>query len=81
MGGVGGTAESVTISTQIRLDRDDGGVSLIGGEFAAFISNEALDMSVLGRDIMSLFAVIVDHQGNILCMIGQRDGYRIEATS
>ena len=33
---------------------------LLRGTYAACLQNEALDMSVIGRDILNLFAVIVD---------------------
>jgi hypothetical protein len=32
-------------------------------------------MSVLGRDIMKLFAVIVDEPGNLVCLIGKGHRY------
>jgi hypothetical protein len=35
-------------------------------------------MSVLGRDITGLFAVIVDQPGNVVCLLRQRHRYMIE---
>ncbi len=57
---------------------DDGQKVTFGGEFAAFTQDEALDMSVLGRDILNLFAVIIDKPDDAVCMVRQRHGYRIE---
>jgi hypothetical protein len=34
-------------------------------------------MSVLGRDIMNLFAVVVDRPGDLVCMIGKGHSYTI----
>jgi len=34
-------------------------------------------MSVLGRDILDLFAVIVDRPGDVVCLVGQRHRYQI----
>jgi hypothetical protein len=34
-------------------------------------------MSVLGRDIINLFALIVDRPQDIVCLLGQRHRYRI----
>jgi hypothetical protein len=48
------------------------------GSFAAFTALESLDMSVLGRDITNLFAVIVDRPRNLVCLLGQRHRYTIE---
>jgi hypothetical protein len=48
------------------------------GRFAAFTDPKALDMSVLGRDITNLFAVIVDRPQDLVCLLGQRQHYRIQ---
>jgi hypothetical protein len=76
--GVGGLAESVVIATQIRLTRENGEKAVFRGQFAAVTELEALDMSVLGRDITNLFAVIVDRPGDFVCLLGQRHHYTIE---
>jgi len=34
-------------------------------------------MSVLGRDISGLFALIVDRPNNVVCLVGQNHGYNI----
>lgn len=47
------------------------------GQFAAVLEPEALDVSVLGRDITGLFAVIVDQPGDTVCLVGQRHRYAI----
>jgi len=77
LGGVGGTVDSVAVSTQIRLTRDGQGKVLFRGEFAAVTALEALDMSVLGRDITDMFAVVVDHPGNAVCLVSQPHRYEI----
>ncbi len=51
---------------------------LFRGRYAAVIKLEALDMSVLGRDISGLFAVIVDQPHNVVCLVGQRHHYAIQ---
>jgi len=38
---------------------------------------EALDISVLGRDMTDLFAVIVDRRAEVVCLLGQRHHYII----
>ncbi|HEV3443270.1 MAG TPA: hypothetical protein VG099_01450 [Gemmataceae bacterium] len=81
LGGVGGAVATVCIDTQIRLPRHDGGAVLFQGRFAAFTDPESLDMSVLGRDISNLFAVIVDRPGDVVCLLGQRHKYTISESS
>ena len=58
--GVGGVSPSVVVETCSRLPRENSGKALFRGQFAAFTDAEALDMSVLGSDILNLFALIVD---------------------
>jgi hypothetical protein len=57
---LGGRAASVVVATQIRLRREDARKVVLRGQYVAVTELEALDISVLGRDIMGLFAVIVD---------------------
>jgi predicted aspartyl protease len=79
IGGVGGTVGSVVIETQIRFSREEGGSDVVfRGQYAAVTDLEALDVSVLGRDIISLFALIIDRPGNVVCLIRQRHRYAIE---
>lgn len=77
LGGLGGLVESVMVQTTLRLTREHGGKAHFHGQFAATTEAEALDMSVLGRDITELFAVIVDRPGNAVCLVGQRHQYQI----
>jgi hypothetical protein len=77
LGGVGGGAATVNIGTHLRFALDGGGTIVFQGTFAAFTQPDALDMNVLGRDIMNLFAVIVDRPGDTVCMIGKGHRYSI----
>ena len=81
LAGVGGIADSVAVPAQIRFACDDGTRAVFRGDYAAFTSLEALDMSILGRDIMSLLTLIADWQGDVVCMIAQSHRYQIEAVS
>lgn len=78
LGGVGGIADSVVVETQIRFYRETRTTVIFRSQYAAVTELNALDMSVLGRDITDLFAVIVDHPGTIVCLLGQRHRYTIE---
>ncbi len=78
LGGVGGVVNSVVVETQVRLTREQAGKIVLRGLYAAVTEVEALDMSVLGRDIAGLFAVIVDRPGNVVSLIRQRHRYTIE---
>jgi len=78
IGGVGGVVSSVVIETQIQFRRETGSAVVFRGQYRAVTEIEALDISVLGRDIMGLFSVIVDQPGNVVCLLGQRHRYIIE---
>ena len=77
LSGVGGMAHSVVVETQIRLTHDEAGKAVFKGQFAGFTDAEALDMSVLGRDILNLFALIVDRQADTVYLVGQKHFYTI----
>ena len=76
--GLGGAADSVIVETQIQSIREGGDPVIFRGHYAAATEVDALDISVLGRDVTDLFAVIVDRHGDIVCMLGQRHRYSIE---
>ena len=76
--GVGGMAAAVSVETEIRLTHEEAGKVVFRGLYVAVTELEALDISVLGRDITNLFAVIVDRIHDVVCLLGQRHRYRIE---
>lgn len=78
IGGVGGVVNSVVVETQIQFYRETGSTVIFRGQYKAITEVDALDVSVLGRDIMGLFSVIVDQPGSVVCLLGQRHGYTIE---
>jgi hypothetical protein len=77
LAGVGGQAASVLVATRIRLAHDAGNV-MFQGQFAAMTDLASLDMSVLGRDILNLFAAVVDRPGNVICLVGPGHTYTIQ---
>jgi predicted aspartyl protease len=77
IGGVGGLVDSTAARTQIRLRRDDGVKVVFRGEYAACLDRESLDMSVLGRDLLDMFAVIVDRRADRVAILGGEHQYTI----
>jgi hypothetical protein len=75
--GVGGMARSVILATSIRLVRESNAHVSFDGQFAAFTDPAALDMSVLGRDLTNLFAVIVDRPQDVVCLLSHKHRYVI----
>jgi hypothetical protein len=77
LSGVGGLAPSVWVQTSLRLKRDDGGTVTFPSHFVGFTAPSTLDMSLLGRDVLSCFAVIVDKPNNIVCLLAPRHQYAV----
>ncbi|MGH9766772.1 MAG: retropepsin-like aspartic protease [Blastocatellia bacterium] len=75
--GLGGVTDAVVIQTKLQLFRETGAPITFHGHFTAVTDPTALDLSVLGRDILDLFALIVDRPGNIVCLLSQRHRYEI----
>lgn len=77
LGGLGGMMEMVIVESSLRLTKQDAGKVHIRGQYAAVTEVEALDICVLGRDILGLFAVIVDEPQQVVLLLSQRHSYSI----
>jgi Aspartyl protease len=78
LSGIGGTSGFVLVTTVIALMRDDGGLVRIRGEFAGFTDPKALDMSILGRDVLDNFDLIIGRHRNDILLLAPRHRYRID---
>jgi predicted aspartyl protease len=67
--GVGGSPVSAVVQTTVRLVRETGEPVFFNGQFAAFTDPATLEISVLGRDITNLFALIVDRPQDVVCLM------------
>lgn len=81
LGGVDGIVESAIFDVQVQFLRDDGGTATFHGNFHAFIKPHPMQMSVLGQDILQMFALIVDRPGDTVCLLRGTHGYEIKTTS
>ena len=75
--GLGGVTGSVVVETKLNLPRENGAPVIFTSRFTAVTDPTALDICILGRDIMDLFAVIIDRPGNVVCLISQKHRYTI----
>jgi len=78
--GISGTCGFVLIRTVLELTRDDGGPSHVRGEFAAFIDPTATDLSILGRDVLYHFDLILSRRRNEVSLLAPNHQYRVELT-
>jgi hypothetical protein len=69
LSGLGGDAESVSVETEMRIRDEAGAAVLFRGRFAGVTDPEALDISILGRDITDLFTVVVDRSGDRVVLV------------
>jgi predicted aspartyl protease len=77
LSGAGGVVDSVIVATEIRFSHDQSGKATFQGQYAACGQTETSDMSVLGRDILNLFALIVDRPGDTIFLVGPHHTYSI----
>jgi hypothetical protein len=77
--GIGGSSPFVIGAAVIELTRDDGGPARISGPFAAFTNAHAADLSILGRDVLDNFDVIVSRRRSEVVLLAGPHEYQITA--
>jgi hypothetical protein len=61
----------------LELTRDDGVPATIRGEFAAFIDPRASDLSILGRDVLDNFDVIISRRRDEVLLLAPNHHYHV----
>jgi Aspartyl protease len=79
LSGLGGQGAMVEISTALRFYREDQTAVTFNGAFAAMVAPSALDTSVLGRDLLNMFAVIIDRPANTVQLVRPPHRYSIQS--
>lgn len=77
MVGVGGEAGFVLFETVIQLLADNGTPIRLKGEFAAFRDETAIDLCVLGRDVLNHFDCIVSRRNNEVLLLAGNHRYAV----
>jgi hypothetical protein len=77
--GIGGATDFVLITTEAELTREDGQVVRIRGELAAFTDAAATDFSVLGRDVLDHFDLVMSRRTDEISLLAGNHRYRIES--
>lgn len=75
LAGVGGTADAFEFSSVLRMRRSDGQPVTFRARFAALAGSSTLDMSVLGRDITNLLALVIDRPSDTVCLLSRGEVY------
>jgi hypothetical protein len=75
--GIGGDTGMVLVATTLGFARDDGGTALVRGRFAAFTDPHAIDVSILGRDVLDHFDVIVSRRRDEVLLLASSHRYSV----
>jgi hypothetical protein len=78
LSGIGGTRDFVYVTTAVEFIRDDGGPARVRGEFAGFTDPTATDLSILGRDVLDHFDLLISWRQREIFLLTPRHQYRIE---
>jgi Aspartyl protease len=75
--GIGGVSPFVVVTTALELAREDGGLARVRGQFAAFTDPLATDLSILGRDVLDHFDVILSRRRNEVLLLAPNHQYAV----
>ena len=78
IGGVGGVVEMVEVFVRLGFRTIDDAWVSVEVECFAFAADGATDMPILGRDVLDLFALVVDKPGDVVCLVRDRHRYVIQ---
>jgi predicted aspartyl protease len=77
--GVGGLVGALQLPSRLELSVGGESTVIINGPFVGLLES-TLEQSVLGRDVLGNFAVIVDRPGNTICLLHGKHRYVIQET-
>lgn len=77
LAGIGGSSDYVLLTTSLEFSRDDGAPVRVQGEFAAFTDPLATDLSILGRDVLNNFDVIISRPRNEVLFLAANHHYYV----
>ena len=75
--GIGGGCAFVLVTSAVEFIRDDGGAVRVHGEFAGFMDPAATDLSILGRDVLDNFDLIISRYRSAVLLLAPRHHYRL----
>jgi hypothetical protein len=75
--GIGGSGNWVIVNTVVEFLQADGGPARIRGNLAAFTDPTATDMSILGRDVLNYFDVILSRRRDEVLLLAGHHHYQV----
>ena len=76
--GIGGGNAYVVVTTLVELTADDGTPAHIRGIYAAFTDPAATDLSILGRDVLNNFDLILSRPRNEILILAGNHQYIVQ---
>jgi hypothetical protein len=77
LAGIGGSQSYVQVAVILNLRRSDGGIATIQANFAAFTDPKATDLSILGRDVLDHFDVILSRRRDEILLLAPPSWYDV----
>jgi hypothetical protein len=78
--GISGAGNYVVVNTVVEFGLADGGPARIRGEMAAFTDPTATDLSILGRDVLDHFDVLISRRRNEVLLLAGNHHYQVACT-
>jgi len=78
LSGIGGGCAFVLVTSAVEFIREDGGAVRVRGEFAGVTDPTATDLSILGRDVLDNFDLILSWCRSEVLLLAPRHYYHIE---
>ena len=78
LSGIGGHSSFVQLDTVLHLNREDGTPAKIRGQFAAFTDPAASDISILGRDVLNHFDLILSRPRSEIFFLSGNHRYVVQ---
>jgi hypothetical protein len=75
--GIGGSSGFQSVSAVLEFLRDDGELARVRGRYSVFTDPAATDMSILGRDVLDNFDVILSRPRNEVLLLAPNYRYRV----
>jgi Retroviral aspartyl protease len=75
--GISGDSPFVLVDTLLEFTTTDGTAARVRGELAAFTDPAATDMSILGRDVLANFDVILSRRRNEVLLLAPNHQYQV----
>jgi hypothetical protein len=77
--GISGTGNYVVVNTVLEFVHADGGPARVRGDMAAFTDPAATDRSILGRDVLDHFDVILSRRRNEVLLLAGDHQYQVSS--